>query len=183
MAGYVAAVFVSGPAKFLGLPWPVQSVLTAIGTLLIALLGAGAGRLVRALLLAVGRGLDRLVARAARRFRRGDRVRGVLAFPFRIVSGVPAGWLGAFAALLALANLEHAGPLGLFIPAGSLGAYIVLGGAVTGLLFAAGRIAWPERERAPLAATWSRLGPAGASPRRSLPEWRSSWRAAARRSW
>jgi dienelactone hydrolase len=160
VAGYVLAVFVSGPAKFLGLPWPVQSVLTAIGALAVALLGAGAGRLARGLILAVGRGLDWLLARVARRFRWGHRVRGVLAIPFQIVSRVPAAWLGAFAGLLVLANLDHAGPLGLFIPAGALGAYVVLGGAVTGVLFAAGRIARPDGERAALMATWSRLGPA-----------------------
>jgi dienelactone hydrolase len=160
VVAYVAAVFVSGPSKFLGLPWPVQSVLAAIGALAFALLGAGSGRLARGLLLAVGRGLDWLLARVARRFRWGDRVRGVLAIPFRILSGVPAAWLGAFAALLVLANLADAGPLGLFIPAGALGAYIVLGGVITGLLFAAGRIARPGRERAAPVATWSRLGPA-----------------------
>ena len=160
VVGYVAAVFVSGPSKFLGLPWPVQSAVAASGALAVALLGAGAGRLARGLILAVGRGLDWLLAQVARRFRWGDRVRDLLAIPFRIVSKVPAAWLGAFAALLVLANVPDAGPLGIFIPAGALGAYVVLGGVVTGLLFAAGQIVRPRRERAALVATWSRLGAA-----------------------
>ena len=160
VAGFVAAVFLSGPATFLGLPWPLDSAVTAFGALAVAALGAGAGRLVRWLLLGVGVVIDRLAARVAGRVRRGNRVRRALALPFRIVAAAPAARLGAFAALLGLANIADAGLLGLFIPAGALGPYVVLGGVVTGLLFAAGRVAWPRRDGGRLLATWSRLGPA-----------------------
>ena len=155
--GYVAAVFVSGPGAYLGVPPFLESVLTAVGAIGVAVLGASVGRLARGLLRSVGEAVDRLLARVAERARGIGRVRRVLAIPFRLVAGLPAGWLGAFAALLILANVADAGPLGLFIPAGALGAYVVLAGLIVAFGFAARRAAGPGLAGADRRA-WPALG-------------------------
>lgn len=141
VAAYLVAVFVSGPAKFLGLPTFLESFFITLGAAAVAVAGAGAGRLVRATALRLGEALDGLLVHVARRGRRLGRARPIAALPFRIIRAIPAGLAGAFAALLALANLADVGVLGLFIPVGAAGPYVVLAGLVVGLVGAARRVA------------------------------------------
>ena len=160
VVAYVVAVLISGPAKFLGLPWPLESLLTGAGALAIATLGATGGLIVHWILLRVATG----VRRGVERWRPTGRVRRVAGLPVALTRGLPAGRLGAFAALLLLANVgEAVGPFGLFIPAGALGPYVLLTGAVFGLGFSA----WHVARGRPLQSRARTLRPSPAGPHRT----------------
>jgi dienelactone hydrolase len=132
----IVSTFASGVEKHLGLPWPVESIVAGGGLLVMAAAGAGAARLLRG---AVVRGLAAIERRLAGSGGRAHRVLHALAErPRRLLAGLPAGWLGAFAVLLWLSLGGYAtGPFGLFAPSGALSPYILLIGIGAGLLAAA----------------------------------------------
>jgi hypothetical protein len=134
VVGYVVGVFVSGGTKHLGLPLPLEWAITGLGASTIVMAGAAAAIAARRSLVFGGSLADRVLARIAPPWRRATRVRSIVTAPARLLRALPVGWLGALATALLVANLgATAGPLALFIPAGSLGPYVVIGGAVTAL--------------------------------------------------
>lgn len=157
VVAFVVAAALSGPAKYLRLVWPLEVVLAGTVAAVVALAGAAAGLVARSLLLGLGglvvRALDRVLSR-----RRGRAMlRTVVGLPGRLLRSLPIGWLGALAAVLVVANAgREIGPLGLAVPVGALGGYVVLAGIVTGLAFAARRLVAPHHE--PLKAGWQHAG-------------------------
>ena len=131
VVAFVLAAALNGPAAYLGIPWPLEMLVTGGGALVVALLGAAAGTGIAWLVRLLGRGVDLALRRAPLLSRAPARMRRVASLPFRVVTGLPAAWLGAFGAVLALAILgSRTGPLGLFLPPLAMTPYIfIIGGA------------------------------------------------------
>jgi dienelactone hydrolase len=143
IVAYLVAVVANGPGAYLGLPWPVEMLVAGGGAMLIALAGALAGLAVRRGLRAFDRGLERALARRAPR-----RLAAAVRLPFRLLAGLPAGRIGAFAVLVWLAMVGvQTGFLQLFMPAGMTSPYIWIAGAVTALAGGAGHLVRPSVAR------------------------------------
>ena len=140
--GFIGLTAADAPAKYLGLPDPVAVVLLGGLTSLLALVGAAVFTVVARMALAAGRWLDRrLVARPSA-------IRRTIAIPFRILGGVPVGWLGALAVIVWLGAIGHTlGPFGLLAPAGVTSAYVYAIGLIGAALGLARAIARPGLER------------------------------------
>lgn len=136
--GFLVFTTLSAPATYLGWPWPIEMLVVG-GTISLATAAAALIAVVaRRLLLLVGWRIDRWLLRAPRP------IRQVVGAPFRLVGALPIGWLGGFALLLWLGIAGHTiGPLGLFVPSGTLSPYIYLVGVVVALLGVARRLLRP----------------------------------------
>jgi dienelactone hydrolase len=138
--GYVLLTAVGAPANAVGLPDGIAVVLVGMCVGGVALLGAGIGRGIQAL-------LSWTFARAARL--RGvaghRRIAAVVSAPGRFAATLPAGWIGAFLALLWIALVGRTmGPLGLLAPPGVLSSFVYGAGIVGAFLGAAWRVDHPS---------------------------------------
>ena len=128
VVGFVALTAVAGPAAYLGLPWPIEVLLSGTLVASVALVGMGAGLIVRRTCRAIARRIA-----AASTARAHPRIARVVASPFRLVVALPTPVIGAFGLLLAMAVAgKDVGPLGLLTP-GLLGPFVYVAG-ITGLL-------------------------------------------------
>jgi dienelactone hydrolase len=161
--GAVVGALITGPGKYLDLPWPVECAVAGGGAAAIALLGAASAHVARRILLLAGGALDAGLGRIAPPWRTSTRARRVLTLPGAILRSVPMPWLGALGALLLIANFgTEVGPFGLFMPEAALVPWILLGGLVAALGNAARRVA---------------TGTAASGAR---PGWRAGWRTTSR---
>ncbi len=128
VVGFVALTAVAGPAAYLGLPWPIEMLLSGALVAAVALIGVGAGLLVRR----TCRAITRRVA-AASPARAHPRIARVIGSPFRLIVALPTPVIGAFGALLWMAVAGNdVGPFGLLTP-GLLGPFVYVAG-IAGLL-------------------------------------------------
>ena len=142
--GFIVAAAANGPAMFLGIPWPLEVLVSGGGAALVALAGALAGIAIAGSVRLLGRGLGWALVHVPNLRRTPAPIRLVVALPFRFVAGLPAGWLGAFAAAIGLGIAAgDGGILGLFLPAKALTPYIFLTGITFALVGAATHIVRP----------------------------------------
>jgi hypothetical protein len=128
--GYIALTAVGAPWHHLGLPWPAA--IAAVGGLATGLAQAGA-----AVVTVIARSVGGIGGRAASVLRGSGRRRlaAVVDLAARLVDGLPAPWIGAFAVLLWI-GLEGrtAGPLGLLTPPGMLSTFVYALGLAAAML-------------------------------------------------
>ena len=137
--GYIALTALGAPAFYLGLHPLVEILLVGAVVTLVAVLGGAIAVGAVAVVVWLGhRGTRWLETRGHRR------LAAIAGWPFRIIDGLPAGWMGAFAVLLWIALIGRTtGPLGLLTPPGILSTFVYLAGLIGALLFAARAIATP----------------------------------------
>jgi Chlorophyllase enzyme len=151
---FVVAVGLNGPAQFLGIPRTWEVLLAGAGALAVVGLGGLAGRLVAILVALVGRRLDAALRRLPMVRRAPARIRRIISWPFELVAGLPLGWLGAFAAAMAVVLLAgDGGVLGVLLPASAMGPYVLLAGGVFALIGAATAVVRPAIELPAAAAS------------------------------